>query len=213
MDEMSGRTVCYRPFEDGDFDAIVSLIQGLWHVEADGGDFSRLEAVDDLAHMMSRADFSQVALVDDAVCGIMLARAGAVDAAWHARWRGVQEGAREKMRALSAERYAGYLAFIEGEASVNRALLAASGLAGGGEVVLLALSPAARGLGIGRSLAEAARAHLTERGALPGYLYTDTGCDWRFYEHLGLTRVAGHVATPEERGVIEPEMYLYRLDA
>lgn len=211
--DMSDQTVRYRPFEDGDFEGLVPIMQGLWHTKRDDVEFSRLEAEDDLAHMLSKANFSQVALVDDAVCGIVLARAGEIEPAWLARWQGVQDRAREEMRALSPEHYAEFMAFVEGEGSTNRGLLEASGLAGGGEVVLLALSPAARGLGVGRALVEAARAHLAVRGALPGYLYTDTSCTWQFYEHLGFMRAAEHIATPEEQGIIEPEMYLYRLDA
>lgn len=210
---MSEKTVRYRPFEDGDFDEIVPIMQGLWHTKRDDEAFSRLEAIDDLAHMLSKANFSQIALVDDVVCGIVLARAGEIDPAWLTRWRDVQDRARQEMRALSAERFADYMAFVEGEGATNRSLLAASGLADGGEVVLLALSPAARGHGVGRALVESARAHLAGAGALPGYLYTDTSCTWQFYEHLGLTRAAEHIATPEEQGIIEPEMYLYRLDA
>lgn len=210
---MSGESdiVEFRPFEEADFDRIVPIMQELWHAGYGDAAFQRLAAADDLAHMLGRCTFARVALVDGAVCGIVLARVGAVDAAWAERWRLVGKRAHEAMEALDPAHHAQASSFIEGEAAVNRALLASSDLKDGGELVLLALGAAARGHGIGRKLLDIARTYLAEHQALPGYLLTDTSCDWQFYEHLGLTRAVTHVSTPAEREYLADEMYLYRL--
>ncbi len=58
----------------------------------------------------------------------------------------------------------------------------------GAEVLLLVVSPQARGLGLGGYLLDAAQDHVRWRG-LPGYyLITDDGCDVGFYEHRSLVQ-------------------------
>ena len=69
-------TVLYRPFEDEDFEPLVEIVRTLWHNDDDVPDaaFGTLEATCDLAHCLSVSTFSQVALIDGAPRGIILAR-------------------------------------------------------------------------------------------------------------------------------------------
>ena len=59
-----------------------------------------------------------------------------------------------------------------------------------GILQLLVLSPEARGLGLGRRLMQAGLSLIKAAGASRYRLSTDEGCDWQFYEHIGLTRIA-----------------------
>ena len=59
-----------------------------------------------------------------------------------------------------------------------------------------------RSHGLGRRLLARARDHFSRHGAERYWLVTDTDCDWPFYEHLGLERLAertGAVADAPER--------------
>ncbi|MBY4798217.1 GNAT family N-acetyltransferase [Collinsella sp. AGMB00827] len=209
----SGSTVVYRTFQDTDFHAIALIMERLWHADSPNPDFNRLESHHDCAYMLAKATYSQVAVLRGEPVGIVLARAGAPNDAWSARWNKVEEQALRQMKAFDDELMSSYDAFMEGERRVNRQLAREAEVTkDAGELVLLAVDAAARGHGVGKHLLAYGKSYLAERQALPGYLFTDTSCDWRFYEYLGLTRVAQHSAEPHEVA-IPPEMYLYRLDA
>jgi ribosomal protein S18 acetylase RimI-like enzyme len=59
-----------------------------------------------------------------------------------------------------------------------------------GEIVLLVVMAAARGMGMGKRLMREGAQWLAERGVAQVRLATDESCDWQVYEHLGMERVA-----------------------
>lgn len=67
-------------------------------------------------------------------------------------------------------------------------------------IKLLIVSAAARGMGLGRKLVDAARAHLRECGAQGFYLLTDDSCDVSFYDHMGLRRAMSRRLAPPSQG-------------
>lgn len=58
------------------------------------------------------------------------------------------------------------------------------------EVVLFIVDPEAQGLGVGGHLFDALMAYLRVNGAKRYFLFTDTSCNYGFYEHRGLKRVS-----------------------
>lgn len=204
--------VIYRPFEEDDFDALVTILRDTWHTYMPNQEYNALEAACDLVHSLEISSFSQVVLVDDVPCGIVLARAEG-DRLGHAgECRAAMDSILERMRELEPAATDEYLSFLEAEQQVNNRLLEQSGLARASQITLLAVSGTARGLGIGSILLEAATSYVSSRGAKGLYLYTDTDCSWKFYERRGLKRAAMYRAKREERRVLPREMYLYGLD-
>ena len=59
-----------------------------------------------------------------------------------------------------------------------------------GEIALFALSPEYRGLGIGKMLFHCLLAYMKSQSISDFYLYTDTSCNFGFYEHQGMKRCA-----------------------
>lgn len=57
-----------------------------------------------------------------------------------------------------------------------------------GELAFFAIREKYRGKGLGRKLFQAAVDYMRAQGILEFYLFTDTSCNYPFYEHLGLTR-------------------------
>ncbi len=57
-----------------------------------------------------------------------------------------------------------------------------------GEVALFALNPEHRGKGIGKRLFECLVAYMKSQSIDAFYLYTDTSCNFGFYEHQGMIR-------------------------
>ena len=57
-----------------------------------------------------------------------------------------------------------------------------------GEVTFFAIHEKCRGKGLGRKLFQTVVDYMKSRGISAFYLFTDTSCNYPFYEHLGLTR-------------------------
>lgn len=58
----------------------------------------------------------------------------------------------------------------------------------GGEVALFVINSEYRGLGIGKSLFESLKAYMQDKNIEEFFLYTDTSCNYGFYEHQGMLR-------------------------
>lgn len=79
-----------------------------------------------------------------------------------------------------------------------------------GEVSLFALSPEYRGLGIGKKLFDCLLAYMKSQSIEDFYLYTDTSCNFGFYEHQGMKRQQQHKQLVNLRGQNgNLEFYLY----
>ena len=57
-----------------------------------------------------------------------------------------------------------------------------------GELAFFAISETCRGKGLGRKLFRTVVDYMKSKGISEFYLFTDTSCNYPFYEHLGLTR-------------------------
>lgn len=206
-------SVSYRPFDSSDFDTLAAILQELWHSDSGSSEaYRELEARDDLAHCLSVATFSQVALVDDVPSGIVLARSGTADPTWAAHWNDACRDLWSQMERIDPEALKRYREFIDASTRANEEMLGASDVDRDAEVVLLAVGAATRGLGAGSVLLDAATSYLASRGHRNAFLYTDTDCTWEFYEHRGLKRLGRHKATREERQLLPREQYLYGID-
>lgn len=134
------------------------------------------------------------------------ANAGELDAD---RWMALDNDLMARMRAADPVAAAAHLAFIDAETRVNDGLLRRADVDGHAEIVLLAVDERLRGIGVGGALLDAALSYCARAGAHGAYLFTDTSCTWTFYEHRGLTRLAEHRSTAEERRLLPRELYLY----
>ena len=73
-----------------------------------------------------------------------------------------------------------------------------------------ALSPEYRGLGIGKMLFRCLLAYMESRSISDFYLYTDTSCNFGFYEHQGMVRQQQYKHLVHMKGQKgELEFYLY----
>lgn len=204
--------VLYRPFEESDFDAIASILQRVWHNTTSNDEYNFLEACRDLAHSLSISTFSQVALIDQEPRGIVLARSGEVPAPDCEHWQAIETRLFDRMHDLNARAAEFTRCYARSEVKINNLLLEQSGLSPANQITLLAVDKSVHGLGIGGVLLDAACSYLSAQGGLSAYLYTDSDCSWKFYEHKGLKRAATHKSTREERKLLPREMYLYGLD-
>ncbi|NEG95796.1 GNAT family N-acetyltransferase [Bifidobacterium sp. SMB2] len=79
-----------------------------------------------------------------------------------------------------------------------------------GEVVLFIVNDRYRGRGVGRMLFDAALEHMRSTGIEDFFLYTDTTCDFGFYDHRGLSRRCERRASYTLAGRrFDEDMYIY----
>ncbi len=77
-------------------------------------------------------------------------------------------------------------------------------------MALFALAPGYRGLGIGQTLFDCLLAYMKSEHVASFYLYTDTSCNFGFYEHQGMTRRQQCRQVVDMQGQrAEVEFYLY----
>ncbi|PAU68925.1 GNAT family N-acetyltransferase [Bifidobacterium criceti] len=86
------------------------------------------------------------------------------------------------------------------------------------ELELFMVNPDVRGHGVGRALWEDLLGALRAMGVRAFFLHTDSSCDYGFYDHKGLVRVAERIAAdhPEDADLTEglntDDQYIYRAD-
>lgn len=202
-----------RPFDERDFRPLAGLIAQTWLSDFPGL-AGELASTVELCDYLEQTTWSLVAERGGRLLGAALVaeKDGEVPDAQRWRERGSaaeREAARDErcVRAMDLE----MAGVVEGAGMAldyekTGAVEAAAALK------LLIVSPDAKGLGIGRRLFDAARAHLREAGVAGYYLLTDDNCDLSFYEHMGLTqevRRRSQVSWPGEAPDEDFSIYLY----
>ena len=204
--------VTYRPFDEDDFEELAAIVQQEWHTDLPCAELNDLAAKYDLARLLAVSPFSQVALVDGVPRGIVLACPGGTRKTVSRRWHKISENYLRHMRELDPIAASEHWKSVRLFDSKNDSLLAKSWFAGSTEISLLAVSASARGMGLGSVLLDAATTYLAGRGDHRAFLYTDTDCSWRFYEHCGFKRAAAYRAKRDERKLLPKELYVYGID-
>ena len=83
-----------------------------------------------------------------------------------------------------------------------------------GELAFFAISEQCRGKGLGRKLFETVVDYMQSQNISEFYLFTDTSCNYPFYEHLGLTRQCEKkqvINVNEEKGDMTFFIYEYQV--
>lgn len=106
-----------------------------------------------------------------------------------------------------------FLQFVKTE-ELDRELLAASGVEFDAELTFLVVDSAYKGWGIGGRLYRMFTDYMREERLNSFYLFTDSSCDFTFYEHKGLKRLAAKTFywkenVEGEAVEIPEEYYLY----
>lgn len=205
--------VLYRPFDESDFEPCAQIVQDAWHKDSGNEVYNFFEAAADFSCCLSVSTFSQVAVVDGRVCGIVLARTGKRNMKTSDHWAQVEHDIIHQMQQIEPELTDQYLTFIKTQVRINNWLIEQCPQTPPDEITLLAVSSSTRGLGVGSVLLDAACSHVTNQGGTSAYLFTDTDCSYKFYEHRGFKRAAAHKANLNERFCSLPrESFLYTLD-
>lgn len=204
--------ITYRPFIEDDFDELSTIVREAWYRDFPAPELGELAAKNDLARMLAISSFSQVALVDGTPRGIVLACSSSTRTCANRRWSMIASNYLRRMREINQKAADAYWTSIKLTDSKYETLVQKSNLAHATEISLLAVSPQSQGMGLGSVLIDAAATHVADEGGSRAFLYTDTDCDWKFYENRGFKRMGTYRSTREERRILPKEIYTYGLN-
>ena len=175
----------FREYQKGDAPYLEDIIRRTWQYDRfcspkTAGKMAKLY----LESCLSRQTFTRVALIKGKPAGIIMGKD-----------RRSGRDRRIGIRLLRAE--AAMLFDREGRRVLNafssiddldRELLEGRNKSYEGELTFFAVSEDCRGTGIGKKLFRMFQEYMKGRGITGFYLYTDSSCNYGFYEHQGMVR-------------------------
>lgn len=175
-----------REYQKQDFKAIESIIREAWSYDR----FCSPQIASKLARVflsscLTNQTFSRVAIMDGVPVGIILGK----DIAAHRcpfSYRIKQIGAILSLYISKEGRKTAKI--FEDVNGIDQQLLKECGKEYPAELALFAVSSACRGKGIGKRLFACVLDYFKEHKRKEFYLYTDTSCNYGFYEHHGMSR-------------------------
>ena len=181
------KTVVIRRFYKEDAPALEDVIRKTWKYDA----FCSSETAARLAHVylyscLANQTFTAVAIVGGKPCGIIMAK--------HIQKHRCPFSLKLQsllaiVRLLITREGREICSFYGKIRNVDQELLDGSGKTYGGELSFFVLDEAVRGLGIGKQLYAAALTYMRQENIQSFYLlYTDSSCNYDFYEHRGVQR-------------------------
>ena len=201
--------VIYRDFEKKDILELATLVAEIWNPTLTG-ETALLAGKVDLAHFAVRATAWRVAELNGEVVGVAAVRVGDPHDEDARFWSNLSEDAFEKLKELSSQAEQALRVYYDFENKAHNQMLENCECDTTYELTLFAVSSKARGHGVGSELLRQMTDHLKEAGAKNYFLYTDTNCNWQYYENRGMKRCATYVAKDEPSEQLNgQELYIY----
>lgn len=222
-DAYTARTpaVSYRPMEWNDLDTVAACFDRVWpQGPALAGTPTALLVARYLTlHYLEQSTWSNVAVTAEGdLAGITLARVVGQPAMFP---QAHEEFLRTRALLLADPRGAATVTMFEDGFFVREGILEEDSdvtATTQAELELFMVNPDARGAGVGGALWRQLLAALRSMGVRAFFLHTDSSCDFGFYDHKGLSRVAERLAAdhPEDAdlapGMNTDDQFIYRAD-
>lgn len=200
--------VIYRSFKPSDIKPLSAILQNAWLKDDPLSETdAQLLGQAYLETALAKADYVQVAELNGTAVGIVIAK----DLRKHTQNWNYQMSA--AVHAFSTCRNEGSLDdvkdFFESE-KMDGDMLKKTHQKFDACILLLAVNQAYKGNGIGGTLYHHFLDYLEVSGMKTFYLFTDSYCDYSFYEHLGLVCISRHsFLWRTTTGAEHSEFYLY----
>lgn len=178
-------TVTYRPFQPEDAENLENIIRNTWQYDRFcSPKTARRLARLYLANCCASQTYTQVAVKHGAPIGVIMGR--------NKKERPSKRFALRRLWSILAllsnrEGRAAAKAFSKVE-GVDQTLLNEQKKDYQGELCFFVLSEDCRGAGVGKALFARLLDYMKSQGIEDFYLYTDTSCNYGFYEHQGMVR-------------------------
>lgn len=176
----------FREVRKEDFEVLENIIRETWHYDefCSPKTAAKLSSVF-FSSCLTNQTFSCVALCDDKPVGIILAK----DSAIHKCPLKYRLKQIKSIVSLYLSKEGRKASKIFGNVNgIDKKLLAGINKSYPAELALFAVDPSCRGKGIGKKLFNSVLDYLKGQNIKEFYLFTDTSCNYGFYEHQGLVR-------------------------
>lgn len=187
-----------RAYEKEDFSPLEAIVRETWHYDDLCGPKTagKLAKVF-LSSCLTNYTFSKVAVLDGEVVGIILVNHMAKHKCQVANCLRQMKNVIALFCSKEGRTVSKIFGGVEG---IDKQLLEKQGISYDAELALFAVSSACRGKGIGKMLYQAAKEYMEQEGIENFYLFTDTSCNYGFYEHQGMKRRAEKSHTFDIKG-------------
>lgn len=199
LDDIAGLAADAWYSPDGLGDMTSAAMEGTWLDDSERDRVARLMATDEIAAYLQEMTWGVKALLKGRMVGVIVTHGTHTSAETAEHFGHVGAEARKRAEELltAARERAEHPDNIEptepiylDEIRATKEMRAEADLGSIPRILLLVVSAEARGHGLGKRLINRALDHFRRHGAECYWLVTDTDCDWTFYEHLGLERLA-----------------------
>ena len=177
-----------RPFQPEDQEALAGVIRRTWQYDRFCGPKTaqRLGRVY-LRQCLTQQTFTRVAVVNGVPVGIIMGKNERTHRCpWSLRWR----AARAVLALLATREGRKVARLFSGVERINQALLSRCPQSYPGQVAFFAVDQPRRGMGLGKRVFQAVMDNMRQEGIGTVFLFTDTSCNYGFYEHQGMVRRA-----------------------
>lgn len=178
--------ITLREYQKEDFQELENIIRETWHYD----EFSSSETAARLARVflnscLTNHTFSRVAVWNGKPVGIILCK---ITAGYKCplKYRAAQ--IKSILSLYLSKEGRNVSKIFEKVNEIDKQLLSESNKPYPAELALFAVSSSCRGKGIGKILFQSALEHMDKTGLKEFYLFTDTTCNYGFYEHQGMIR-------------------------
>lgn len=177
-------TLYFRNIKKKDFKPLESIIQKIWEYDTFCSPKTSKRAVKMfLSSCLAHSSFSQVAVYQDQVVGVILAKDLTCK----------KQNVRDLFRLASSllplyltEEGRHVLTNLTKVEALDQELLAKSNKNYEAELTLFVMADGYQGKGIGKTLYQAAISYFEQQKVTNFYLFTDTKCHYQFYEYQGM---------------------------
>ena len=199
LDDIAGLAADAWYSPDGLGDMTSAAMEGTWLDDSERDRVARLMATDEIAAYLQEMTWGVKAMLKGKMLGVIVTHGTHTSAETAEHYGHVGAEARKRAEELltAARERAEHPDNIEptepiylDEIRATKEMRAEADLGSIPRILLLVVSAEARGHGLGKRLINRALDHFRRHGAERYWLVTDTDCDWTFYEHLGLERLA-----------------------
>lgn len=179
-------TITLRAYQKEDFTILENIIRETWHYD----DFSGPKTAQKLARVflsscLTNYTFSRVAIDNGTPVGIILVNN-------KAKHKCPLKFKLQQMKAIISlflsKEGRKVSKIFESVNGIDKQLLEESGIEYPAELALFAVNSSCRGKGVGKQLFQSALDYMKEQELNKFYLFTDTSCNFEFYEHQGMNR-------------------------
>lgn len=181
-----GEQIIFREYQKKDRMAAAEIIRKTWNYDKFAGPKTAGKMAEIfLDSCLANQTFTQVAVIENTPVGIIMAKSMKSHRCSIQLWL---QRTFSILSLLATKEGRAVSRIFGGISGIDKELLRECKKDYQGEIAFFAIDARYRGRGIGKKLFESALAYLREEQVHTFFLFTDTSCNYQFYEHQGMTR-------------------------